>query len=419
MAFVRALALVTMMLAGVEVASAEPTYNREIVRLLRQHCLECHRRGDVAPFPLETYRDAHAWRAQILDSVKARRMPPWKPVPGFGEFRGVRRLSDAEIALVSRWVEAGAAEGPARDLPPLSRHDDTSKVRIDATLAPETDFEVPANHSDIYRCFSIPTALGGDRQLTRIEVAPGNRKIVHHVLVFMDARGESASLDARDPGLGYKCFGGPGLAYTGVLGAWAPGMGPHVMPPGVATPLPAGARMVMQVHYHNHGGAAERDRTAIKLTFASGPVERRLRSLILANNRLVIPAGAPRHAVSFSFTIPRDRNVHAHSIVPHMHLLGREIEVTAVRPDGKKLPLIRIDDWDFNWQGYYTFTKPVALPGGTRLDVRAVYDNSAGNPRNPSSPPRDVRWGEATTDEMVLVLIRFTDDAERLDARSR
>jgi hypothetical protein len=157
----------------------------------------------------------------------------------------------------------------------------------------------------------------------------------------------------------------------------------------------------------------------IGLHFARRPIDKRVRAIPVLNRGFVIPAGAARHEVKASFTLPPTWNLHAIAVTPHMHLLGRQMTVTATYPDRTVRPLIHIDDWDFNWQGSYTFTKPVPLPGGTRIDVSAIYDNSTGNARNPSSPPVEVRWGEQTTDEMCIAFLRVTVDAERLNHQPR
>jgi hypothetical protein len=191
------------------------------------------------------------------------------------------------------------------------------------------------------------------------------------------------------------------------------------MPDGVGMLLPAGAAVVLQVHYHNRTGATETDRTRIGLHFASSPVNKRVRAIPVLNRGFVIPAGAERHVVRASYTLPPTWNLHAIAVSPHMHLLGREMKVTATAPDGTVRPLIWIDDWDFHWQGSYNFATPVPLPGGTRIDVEAVYDNSTRNRRNPNSPPKDTGWGEGTTDEMCIAFIRVTADAEHLDHQPR
>ena len=189
------------------------------------------------------------------------------------------------------------------------------------------------------------------------------------------------------------------------------------MPDGVGMLLAAGARVVVQVHYHHRGNTTETDRTQLGLHFARQPIDKRVRVIPILNQGFLIPPGAARHEVKASYTLPPAWNLHAIAISPHMHLLGREMRVTATYPDGRTRPLIYIDDWDFHWQGAYTFTQPVPLPGGTRIDVAAIYDNSPANKRNPSTPPRAVGWGEGTTDEMCIAFLRVTVDAERLSAR--
>jgi mono/diheme cytochrome c family protein len=400
--------------------SAPITWSKDIAPIVQERCQGCHRSGDIAPFPLVSYLDAYRQRRKILNVVERRKMPPWKPVPGFGDFLDVRRLSDGEIQLIRDWVAAGAPEGDPKDLPPPRQWPSTWTLGApDVVLTPESAYEVPSADRDLYRCFVIPTAFPDDVYLAAVDFIPGNRQIVHHVLTYLDTSGASVKLDEADPGLGYTCFGGPGFLPAGGIGGWAPGAVPRVKPDGVGTLLPAGARVVLQVHYHNRTGRPESDRTRIGLYFAKKPVDKRARSLPVLNRTFLIPAGEVHHEVRESYTIPPGRNFHAIGIAPHMHLLGREMKVTATYPDGVVQPLIYIDDWDFHWQGTYTFAKPVPLPAGTRIDIQAVYDNSSANRRNPSSPPKDVQWGEGTTDEMCIVFIGVTADAEHLDYRPR
>ena len=392
------------------------TYSDQIARIVQRHCQGCHRQGDIAPFPLLTWEDAYRERQKILRRVETRKMPPWKPVPGFGDFLDSRRLPEADIAAIRAWVEAGAPEGDPRDLPPARQFPETWSLGApDLVLAAEP-YEVPSGDRDLYRCFVIPTDSPQDRYLSGVEFVPGSRRIVHHVLTYIDTAGRAEALDRADPGPGYTCFGGPGFLPTTMgIGGWAPGAPPQASPAGVGVLLPAGARVVMQVHYHNRTGSVQSDRTRIGLHFARATVDKRVRVIPVLDRSFVIPAGAGRHEVRASFTLPPHWNMHAIGVSPHMHLLGREMKVTATSPDGTARPLIYIDDWDFHWQGTYTFATPVPLPGGTRIDVEAVYDNSEGNRRNPAKPPRDTGWGEGTTDEMCIAFIRVTVDAEHLN----
>jgi len=354
------------------------TFNNQVVRIFQRNCQTCHRPGEVAPFSLTTYKDAHARRDDIVEAVESRYMPPWKAVPGHGEFTGVRRLSDEEIRVLARWVAEGAPEGEPRDLPaPRTFPTGWRLGTPGAVLAMEEPFTVPPRTKDIYRCFVVPIRIPGEWRMIRAsEVLPGNRKIVHHVQTFLDVTGRSVELDQAEPGPGYTCFGGPRFDSVGGLGGWAPGYPPIEIPSGVAWGIPPGARLVIQVHYNNPGDTPE------------------------------IPADAARKTVTASATLAED--LEALSIHAHMHLLGRAMTVTANLPDGTKRPMLRIDDWDFEWQIRYSYTRPVPLPAGTRIEAECVYDNSAANPKNPSKPPRLVTSGFETTDEMCQASVLGT-----------
>jgi len=388
------------------------TFNNQVVRVFQRHCQTCHRPGEIAPFSLTNYKDAHARRDDIREVVESRYMPPWKAVPGHGEFADVRRLSDDEIRLIERWVAAGAHEGDPRDLPsPRWFPPGWTLGTPSAVLAMEEPFTVPARTKDIYRCFVVPIRIPGEWNFIRAsEVLPGNRKIVHHVQTFLDVTGRSVELDRDEPGPGYTCFGGPRFDSAGGLGGWAPGYPPIEIPSGVAWGIPPGARLVIQVHYNNPGDTPETDVTRVGVHFTSGPFDRRLALVRAFAWNFGIPAGAPRNSVKASATVAED--LEALSIHAHMHLLGREMTVTAHLPDGTKQPLLRIDDWDFEWQIRYNYKRPVPLPAGTRVEAECVYDNSAANPKNPSKPPRPVFSGFETTDEMchasVLGTARMT-----------
>jgi hypothetical protein len=383
---------------------AAVTFNNQVVRIFQNRCQTCHRPGDVAPFPLVTYQDARVQARRIKTEVQARRMPPWKPVPGHGEFLDENRLTEQEIDLITRWVDAGAPEGDPEDLPPPVVYSDQWALGTpDLILEPEADFPVPAEGRDIYRCFSVPTRLLESRGVSGFDIRPGNRRVVHHVIVFTDPLGLSALKRGGDSP-GYGCFGGPGIPADGAIGGWAPGIRPRMFPEGVGVRLTPFGRVVIQVHYHT-SGVPETDRTRVGIYFARERLQEEIFYLPLLNWRFVIPPGAARHEVRASMVMPYIRGVEALFIAPHMHLLGREIRVDATYPDGTRRPMIYIDDWDFDWQAVYYYRQPVPLPPGTRLELVAVYDNSENNPRNPFQPPRAVRWGEESTDEMCLAII--------------
>lgn len=403
--------------------AATPTFSKDVARILQNKCQTCHHPGDIAPFSLMSYKDAKTFAVAIKDAVNSKRMPPWKPLPSCGNFRDVRQLTDAELATLTQWVDSGAPEGDPADLPTaLSFPDGWSLGEPDLIIRPDEDY-TPPKDQDMYRCFTVPTSLRGDRYIQAIDVRAGNRKLVHHVIAYTDPTGASKALDDKDPGPGYTSFGGPGFDTYGMLGGWAPGARPFFNPDGIAMKLDKNARVVFQVHYHPCQTATcglgspkeESDRTEIGLYFAKAPVTKTLQYLPLVNTSFVIPAGNNNYKVTASFTTPLGAKII--NMTPHMHLLGKEIKVEMTVP-GKATPdcLVNIDKWDFRWQGTYTYQDPVTLPAGGKLNLTTYFDNSAANPNNPNVPPKTVRWGEATTDEMALAFIGFTLDSETLTA---
>jgi len=408
-------ALAVLLLTATALALEPPTFSNEVVRILQTRCQTCHRPGEHAPFPLLTYRDAFDKKDDIRDALKGRVMPPWKPVPGFGDFLDSRRLPDGELATLVQWIEAGAPEGDRAKLPAPRVFPEGWKLGPpDHVLQMPESYTVPARASDVYRCFVIPTNFPEDRWITKVEYAPGDRKLVHHILGYIDTTAAAENLDRADPGPGYTCFGGPGFAPAGGLSGWAPGNEPRQTADGVGMLLPKGATVVLQMHYNNGAAEARTDRTRVGLHFATGPIDKRQRGIAVLNRTFTIPPGERRYEVRGSWTNPFNRDLHASTITPHMHLLGREMKVTATYPDGTMRPLIHIDDWDFNWQSTYTFAQPIALPAGTRIDMVATFDNSADNVRQPSHPPRPVGWGEGTADEMAIVFLGVTVDGEHI-----
>jgi hypothetical protein len=410
--------LSVLLLAATAPALEPPTFSDEVVRILQARCQTCHRPGEHAPFSLLTYRDAYDKKDDIRDALKGHVMPPWKPVPGFGDFLESRRLPDGELTTLLRWIEVGAPEGDGAKLPPPLVFPEGWKLGPpDHILEMPEPFTVPARSSDVYRCFVVPTRFDEDRWVTKVEYAPGDRKVVHHILSYIDTTAAAEALDRADPGPGYTCFGGPGFTPAGGLSGWAPGNQPRVTAEGVGMLLPKGANVVLQMHYNNDATEPRTDRTRVALHFAKSPIDKRQRGIAVLNRTFTIPPGERRHEVRASWTDPLGRDLHASTITPHMHLLGREMRVTATYPNGTVRPLIHIDDWDFGWQGTYSFAQPIPLPAGTRIDMVAVFDNTAENLRQPSHPPRPVGWGEGTTDEMAIVFLGVTVDKERIGWR--
>jgi uncharacterized protein (TIGR03437 family) len=404
-------------------AQAAPTFSKEVSRIFQKNCQTCHHPGDIAPFSMMSYQETRPWAKAIREAVIVRRMPPWKPMPGCGDFRDVRSLTQDEINTIVAWVDAGAPEGSTGDMPAATEFPDGWPLGApDFVASPDTDF-TPPQGQDTYRCFSIPvSSLRGDRFIQGLDVRPGNRKIVHHVIAYPDPGGKSVALDAKDPGPGYTCFGGPGFEISAsvndiiagksfMLGGWAPGVRGYFAPEGSGIKMPGGAndRVVIQVHYHPTG-EVETDHTSVGFYFAKVPVQKNLLLLPLVNETFAIPAGAKGYQVTQNFDVPALMAGKIVGVTPHMHLLGKQIKVEITRPGEATQCLINIPSWDFNWQGAYLYQSAITAPGGSRVKLTCTYDNSTDNPLNPNTPPKVVRWGEQTTDEMALAFIAFTLD---------
>ncbi len=391
-----------------------PTFSNEVVRIFQTHCQGCHHPGDIAPFSLTNYAEAARHADEIKFMVESRKMPPWKPESGCGEFADARLLPQKDIDVISRWVDTGYPEGDRSHLPPALNFASSWTLGEPDLAQSYSQTYTPPSSGDMYRCFPMaPTTT--EKWVSGIDVRPGDRSSVHHVIAFIDATptGESVRLDEQDPEPGYTCFGDPGFDLTvdATLGGWAPGYRPFLLPEQVGFQLPANSRIVLQVHYHSHDGRPQPDKTEIGVYFADRTPQKKLYTIPIANRTFTLAPGDANAKVYASIPIIPVA-VHAWVIAPHMHLLGKSMKVETTGPNGQKQCLINIPDWDFNWQAMYRFKEPVAIPAISNFTLEARYDNSAGNWRNPNSPPKPVSWGEATTDEMCLAFIGVTIDRD-------
>ncbi|MFN8939701.1 MAG: ascorbate-dependent monooxygenase [Acidobacteriota bacterium] len=393
---------------------AEVTYARQVSRILESRCASCHRPGDIGPMSLLTYDDAVAYSPDIERVVKDGIMPPWKPSDSHGTFKGAFALKPEEKADLLSWVAAGTPFGNEADLP-------ERREQASGWLLGEPDLVVrmpqpytPARGKDVYRCFVLPTGLDADQFVSAIDIEPGNRRIVHHVIVYIDSSGEAEKLDARDEEPGYDCYGGPGFDIGGsniqslllngyTLGGWAPGARADRLPQGIGMKLGKAARIVLQVHYYT-GGRTGEDQTAVGLYFNQERVEKQLYYIPVVNTRLDIPAGNANYTVSAEFPVFPGLEMRVINAFPHMHMIGKRIELER-QASGVRTRMMLIDQWDFNWQGAYTYVEPIRMPAFSQVNLRCTYDNSANNPRNPNNPLKNVRWGEGTEDEMCLAFL--------------
>ena len=404
--------------------SAEVTYAKEVSRIVQGKCQQCHRPNDIAPFVLATYDDAVAWSEDIKRVVSAGLMPPWKPVAGHGEFRDSFGLTAQEKSDLLAWVDGGTPLGDVAEMPEESpAKGDWALGEPDLIVKMQEAF-TPPRAKDTYRCFVLPTGLDEDKFVSAIDVVPGNRAAVHHVILYLDSTGKAEELDAAEEGPGYNCLGGPGtpivgnlsladignlaasLSYT--LGGWAPGTRAHLLPDGIGIPLGKKTRIIMQVHYYTNV-SRDPDQTQVGIYFAKTKVRKPMFFLPLVQQRLNIPPDKVDHVESMNLTIPLFLDHKVINVFPHMHLLGKEISVDLVR-GGTTTPLIKIDAWDFNWQGPYTFINQQSVAAGSTLRLTCKYDNTTSNPRNPSNPPKKVTWGEGTEDEMCVAFLGITLD---------
>ena len=384
------------------------TFNREIAPIIFSNCVACHRDDEVAPFPLTNYEQVSKRARQIAEVVESRIMPPWKPVPDYGHFSGERRLTESQITLLRGWADADAPEGIPEDLPPLPKLPKGWQLgKPNMIVRMPRRFALPADGPDLYKHFVIPLGLNTDRLIKAIEVHPGNPKIVHHAHMYLDNTGQARLLDQADPTEGYTRFGGHGLSSAAYLGGWNPGATPHFFPRGSGRLMPRGGDVVFQIHYHP-SGKPEFDQTEIGIYFASPDAQQLITDLVVGNVDLAIPADESDVRFTAEYTAPC--NLLLMEIRPHMHLLGKSYHVRGLLPDGGEVPLIRIDDWNFNWQDSYVFDPLIRLPAGSRIQIQVAYDNSSKNPANPNSPPKTVYFGEESTDEMSNCALRVTTD---------
>jgi mono/diheme cytochrome c family protein len=454
-----ALGLAGVVAAGVVLARDDaptaPSFARDVAPILADNCAECHRQGGIAPFSLESAGTARSRAAAIAAAVESRRMPPWLPGPQSPAYRGEdeRTLTDDEVETVVEWARSGArvdgAAQPAPARPPLRLAEGERRVE----LAPPRAY-LPQGESDDYRCFLLDPQLGGDAYVTSAAIRPGAPSVVHHVILFRAAAEqvvEAERLDAQADGLGWPCFGGTGLGTSvdalddaGWLAAWAPGGEPVRYLDGTGSPLAAGSRVVMQVHYNLLHGR-EADLTAAALTFAAasaeleaartmlvpGPVElpcapdergalcerdAAIADLVAKRGReaAFLPAGLQLLCGGSPFGAPASGPVSScdrafggrttiHGVAGHMHLLGRSIRVELNPGTDRARVLLDIPRWDFHWQNAYTFVEPVVAEPGDRVRVTCRHDASLRE-----GEPRYVVWGEGTTDEMCLAVLQVT-----------
>ncbi|HET9361736.1 MAG TPA: cytochrome c [Vicinamibacterales bacterium] len=414
---------------GPSARAAAPTFSRDVAPIFYSKCVSCHRPGEVAPMSLITYRDVRPWAGAIREKVTSRVMPPWHADRQYGSFRNDLSLTQREIDTIAAWVGAGASEGSPSELPALPKFPDGWQIGTpDKVFEMLTEYQVPASGTIDYQYFEVPTNFTEDRWMQAGEVRAGDRAHVHHIIVYvrepqprarpavvairpiLPAGQAPAPAPARPPGEA-ETRGGRTVATGGsdaMLVNWAVGEDAPVFLPGTAKRIPAGSTLVFQVHYTTNGTPGT-DRSRLGVIFAKEPPAREIRTGAIANPRFAIPAGAANHEVEAEATFSED--VKVWTMHPHMHLRGKDMTYTVVYPDGRNEIVLRVPKFDFGWQTDYWLSEPLALPKGSKLHVRAHFDNSAANRANPD-PAATVRWGDQTWEEMMIGFFTYTVEGQ-------
>jgi hypothetical protein len=401
---------------GSQETQAPPvTFTREIAPIVHARCAACHRPGEAGPFPLLEYGDLKKRSKQILEVVESRRMPPWKPVEGHGEFAGTRRMEPEEIATFKTWVEQGCIEGAAKDLPPVPKFPEGWALgEPDLVVTMAEPFTVPAEGPDLFRAFALPLGLTEDRYVRAVQFRPANRQVVHHAMLFLDPTPESRRKDETDPAPGFPGLTiGFGALVGGALATWTPGDVPKFFPDGMGREVKKGSDLVLQVHFNPIGKAVE-EKVQVGLWFTKETPRQQMVSLPMYSTKIDLPAGDKDLQVRDRLILPV--TVDLFGVIPHAHYLARECRMWAKDPEGKEIPVIWIKDWNFDWQETYRFKEMIRLPAGTEINMVWTYDNTSANPRNPSHPPVRVRFGMGSKDEMATagVLVATSNPSDKL-----
>lgn len=415
--------VVTLGVGGASTGSAqrEPvTFTREVAPILFKACASCHRPDAPGPFSLLTYEHAKSHADAIVAATRERRMPPWKPEPGYGEFFDERTLTGDEIRTLARWLEDGLREGDPAQLPSPPSWKGQWQLGTPDLVIETTQYTLGASSEDVYRNFVLPIEISKTQYIRAWEFLPGSTA-VHHATVHFDPTRSSRRMDDQDPEPGYEgLVPHSAMSPDGYFLGWLPGLTSNIAPDGMAWPLSPGADAVMMLHL-KPGSRTETIRPKLALYFADAPPRLQPTLIRMTRQHMDIAPGERRYLVTDSFAV--DVDVDVYTIQPHAHLLAREVKSYATLPDGTRRWLIYIRNWDFNWQGVFRYRRPQFLPAGTTITFEFTYDNSAANPRNLHHPPRRVTYGQHTHDEMaelwLQVVARNAGDRERLSRAAR
>ena len=387
--FVAALALMTP-----SAALAAPTFTKDVAPILYKSCVECHRPGAIAPMSLLTYDETRPWARSIKQKVVARVMPPWGADPHIGKFANDPSLTDAQIATIAAWVDGGAPEGDRADMPKAPQFVEGWNIgKPDIIFKMTEPFQIPADGTVPYTYVTIPTNLKEDVWIKAVEYRTADRRVLHHIISdLVEGNGQPPPKPSLTRDRSRKEIGS--------IGGFVPGRAGNVFEEGVARKIPAGADIVLQMHYTTIGQPVT-DQLEIGIVLAKEPPTKLRRGAggSMPNPALMIPPGAADHEVMAKTVIAKD--TYLSTMYPHMHVRGKDATYKLIYPDGREEVLLRVPKYDFNWQMTYQLAEPKLMPAGSTLMIVAHYDNSAANRFNPD-PTATVRWGDQTWEEMLI-----------------
>ena len=412
------LAVTAAMAAPPAKVTSGVTYNKDVLPILQNRCQACHRPGEIGPMPFLTYKETRPWAKAIREAVSSRKMPPWFADSKYGHFANDRSMSPKEIETISAWVDSGAPEGNPKDRPAAREFiDGWAMDKPDAVYQIPTAFPVPASGTVEYQYIVVPTNLTEDKWVRMTEARPTNRAVVHHVVVYIREPNSKWLRGEATPGVPFvppaktaegkprSDIGGGG---SDILTIYTPGNSPDVWRPGLAKLIKAGSDLVFQLHYTANGKAGE-DQSRVGVVFAKEPPAERVMTLGLGTDKFAIPPGDPHYRVPFTVTLPNSSTLL--SFFPHMHLRGKAFEYKVTQPGGEQETLLKIDNYNFNWQLTYRLEKPLLLQEGAKIEVAGYFDNSPNNPYNPD-PKATVKFGEQSWEEMMIGFIDVAIDAK-------
>jgi hypothetical protein len=394
----------TVFAAGTASASTEPiTFNKDILPILQANCQTCHRPGEIGPMPFLTYEGTRPWAKAIKAAVISRKMPPWFADPKFGHWANDRSLRQEDIDKLTTWVDNGAPEGDTKDRPaPIQWTEGWVIPKPDLTVEMPVDYKVPAKGTIEYTYMIVPTGFTEDKWVQFMEVRPGNRALVHHANIYIRRPGSKwlreYPVNVPFVPTEQKTSSSAGAPLTDEnIAGFTPGKQTVTLSGNDAKLIPAGSDIVFQIHYTTNGQEGV-DRTKIGFVFAKNAPEQRVARIFAANATFTIPPGAPDYKVEAVTTLQTETTLV--SLKPHMHLRGKAMEFRVVYT-GEKEILLNIPHYDFNWQTECILDKPMVLPKGARLEVTAIFDNSANNKFNPDATSV-VKWGDQSWEEMAI-----------------